>query len=162
MSRQVLVLLGVVVLLAACSSGPGPLDDRAEINPDLVVASPSTVRAGDRVELTFPTEAARGEPWVLEEADGSRWLQRYLLTSDGTGGTPSWVGQDEPDRWGWVEVGVGRPGPDTVLIRPRPAQAPTVCARPTCRRTFARGSRSPVESHPRATPCVAVAEPHGT
>ncbi|WP_256837645.1 hypothetical protein [Ornithinimicrobium faecis] len=88
------------------------------------VADPTTVSAGDLVELSFPQETERGVPWVLEEQDGDTWHQRYLLWSDGNGGTPDWVGHEDEERWGWDDVGVSGPGPDTVLVPDTAAAGP--------------------------------------
>lgn len=111
-----------MVGVTACSdeepalSADGPLDETAEVRPDLVVAEPAQVEPGGLVELTFPEETERGTPWALELRDGDTWRANYLLSSDANGGEPSWVGLEEPDRWAWDDIGVSGPGPDRVRV----------------------------------------------
>lgn len=109
-----------LLLVSACegagTSKPGPFDTAAQVRPDLLVAKPAAVPAGELLELTFPEKTERGVPWVLQEQDGETWHARYLLWSDANGATPDWAGENDKGRWGWDDVGIGGSGPDVVRI----------------------------------------------
>lgn len=91
-----------------------------EPEPVLVVAEPATVTAGSLVELRFPEETFRGAPWHMTEWSGSTWQRdpTYLLIADAEGydcsACPLWYGPGET--WGWEDIGLSGPGPDTVRI----------------------------------------------
>lgn len=98
---------------------PGaPYDPEAGIRPDLMVVTPNEVAPGDRVDLTFPAETMRGVAYVLERSTGEGWSTTHFLTSstDGYGGSPSWVSADDPAGYGWDDIGIAGPGPDELAI----------------------------------------------
>lgn len=110
-------LLGV--LLASC--GPaGANDPEAQMHPELLKVSPSPAKPGQTIKVRFPEETFRGIAWALEEQDGKSWHVRYYLsaTTDGYGGSgsPSWWSADDAEGKGWDDIGIGGPGPDSLII----------------------------------------------
>ena len=81
-----------------------------------MIATPSTVAAGELVEVTFRRSTDRGLAYVLErERDGS-WEAAFQLISDQRGGPPLWRPAD--DKFDVDLVGISGLGPDRVLIPP--------------------------------------------
>ena len=84
--------------------------------PNPITVTPSTARPGATVALTFPDEPSRGIAFQLAKAtDPSKVL--YYMTSDwgqGAKHKPTWWAYGESG--GWVDVGLGGPGPDHVVV----------------------------------------------
>lgn len=97
----------------AASAADAPVIDHP------VVAEPTVAAPGEFVELTFPTDLERGAPWYMSRWDGKDWTEpMYLLTASTDGyrpaGGPSW--QPTSEEWGWEDIGLGGPGPDTIVV----------------------------------------------
>jgi hypothetical protein len=116
--RAAVALLGV--LLAGCGAVEAN-DPDAQMHPELLEVSPSPAKPGQTIKVRFPEETFRGIAWVLEEQDGNSWYVRYYLiaSTDGDGGgsgSPSWRPANDPKGQTWEDIGVGGPGPDTLII----------------------------------------------
>lgn len=120
-------------LLGACGIGSGsaepagegtqemgPYDDQAQMRPELLKVTLSPASPAQTIEVRFPEETERGVAWVLEEQEGDTWHTRWFLTAAaagyGSGRVPNWQAADDPEEFGWEDVGIGGPGPDTLLI----------------------------------------------
>ncbi|WP_372735455.1 META domain-containing protein [Nocardioides sp.] len=90
----------------------GTIVREAERGPMNVV--PPVARPGEIVSLNFPTEQGRGIAFTLLGPQGGIPVHTYFLTSDGASENrqPSWSTKNR----GTVDIGVGGPGPDRVII----------------------------------------------
>lgn len=116
----------MVLALAACgdddtvsTSSIDATAGNAPVIDDPVVAEPTVAAPGELVELTFPTELERGAPWYMSKWNGEDWTEpMYLLTASTDGyrpaGGPSW--RPASEEWGWEDIGLGGPGPDTIVV----------------------------------------------
>lgn len=124
-----------LLILTACgdngsTSAPSSVTETTLPTPpsnDPIVVKPPTVEPGELVELTFPTEIARGAPWVLSRWTGTEWTEPlYLVIASQRSGYnadgPDW--RPKSEEWGWDDVGFGGPGPDIVVV-PDTAEAGT-------------------------------------
>lgn len=84
-----------------------------------MTVTPATVAPGQRVALRFRSEEVRGIAFSLSAWGEEGWTVAYYLTSDwGAPGShrPSWWSVEDSEGQAWPDVGVGRPGPDHVII----------------------------------------------
>lgn len=101
---------------AGMSQVKGPNDPDARIAPDVIRLERTQVTAGEQLEIFFPKESIRGVHFALEARDDSGWDLRHHLLSD-------WGGERNPQSFpagsptfAVEDVGIGGPGPDTVVI----------------------------------------------
>ena len=100
----------------AASAYPRP-DPAPVLRPDLVRAEPATARPGQEVELYFPEETGRGIAYELDRQVDDGWETTHRMTAataDG-GGVPRTVPVGTAG-YGYPDIGVGGPGPDTVVL----------------------------------------------
>ncbi len=114
------MLLAVVAAGCAGDAEPavpsGPYDPGAELRPDLIVAEPTRLAAGDVVALTFPQETGRGIHFVLEQRVGDTWNLVYHLLSGANAAEPSFFRPGEGDNIGIPAIGIGGRGPDRLTV----------------------------------------------
>jgi hypothetical protein len=129
---------------------PGPWDEHALTDPELLFAEPDEAVPGQKIELYFPAGTMRGLAFVLEEREASDWVQRYMLVAPSAGGP----GAPEPEPWwvpygqdlSWDDVGIDGRRPDLLVVpsdaRPgeyrictanTPGHIPNLCAALTVR-----------------------------
>lgn len=98
----------------------GAYGEDAQMHPDLLEVTSSPAYPGQTAKVRFPEESPRGVPWVLEEQDGDAWRARWFLTAAAegydAGSVPNWQAADDPEGFGWGDVGITGPGPDTLVI----------------------------------------------
>lgn len=131
------VKLIALLLLAGCGNGVGETaagagdgtkspEDSPAVTPtldakwrDTMTVAPARAAPGQRVALRFKSQEVRGIAFSLAAWGDPGWQVAYYLTSDW--GAPdshtpdSWSIEDSEGR-GWVDVGVGGPGPDHVVL----------------------------------------------
>ncbi|GAB2635847.1 hypothetical protein [Kribbella swartbergensis] len=95
---------------------PAPAESTAPRVPSGIEITPATARPGATVALTFPEETGRGIAFQLAKAAEPNKVLYYMTSDWGQGAehTPRWwaAGGDG----GWVDVGIGGPGPDRVVL----------------------------------------------
>lgn len=97
----------------------GPHDATATVDPSVIAADSTLVKAGSLLSIRFPSEMLRGVHFVLESRHGDSWQVEYHLTSDwGDGSYEPQARKAGPDLEGFAipDIGVGGPGPDVLLI----------------------------------------------
>jgi hypothetical protein len=106
--------------LLEVSPSAGAKNPEAQMHPELLQVSASPANPGQTIKVRFPEETFRGIAWALEEQDGNSWNVRYYLIAttdgDGSSGSPSWWPANDPKGQTWEDIGVGGPGPDTLII----------------------------------------------
>ncbi|CAN5374918.1 hypothetical protein BH11ACT8_BH11ACT8_18820 [soil metagenome] len=87
----------------------------ADLPAPTMVARPSIGVAGQEIDLLFPTGQGRGIAFRIDEPDGAGWRPAYYLVAPYSGtGEPTW----SHDNRGTVDIGIGGPGPDRVVVPP--------------------------------------------
>jgi len=84
-----------------------------------MTVDPATASPGQRLALRFGSEKVRGIAFSLSRSGDEGWSVAYYLTSDwGSPGShsPDWWSVEDGEGRGWVDVGVGGPGPDHVIV----------------------------------------------
>lgn len=127
-------LVVVLTLVAACGgddstpASPSASDTSlpAPASDDPIVATPSTAKPGDLVELTFPTDLDRGANWHLIRWNGEDWSEaQYFVVASSRGyndNGPDWRSRSE--EWAGEDIGFIHGGPDVVIV-PESADAGT-------------------------------------
>jgi len=131
------VRLIALLVLAGCGNGVGETaagagdginrpEDSPAVTPtldakwrDTMTVAPANAAPGQRVALRFKSREVRGIAFSLSAWGHPGWEVAYYLTSDwGAPGshTPDWWSIEDSEGRGWVDVGVGGPGPDHVVI----------------------------------------------
>jgi hypothetical protein len=74
---------------------------------------------GDEVKVRWPGEELRGIAYSLDAWTGTDWKTQFYMSAvtrgHRPGGGPVWWATDETDH-GWVDIGVGGPGPDIAVV----------------------------------------------
>lgn len=84
-----------------------------------MTVNPATAAPGQRVALFFGSEKVRGIAFSLAAWDEEGWAVAYHLTSDRgspRSHSPDWWSVEDGEGRGVVDVGVGGPGPDHVVV----------------------------------------------
>lgn len=84
-----------------------------------MTVNPAAATQGQQVALRFGSEKVRGIAYSLSAWGEQGWTVAYYLTSDwGSPGShsPDWWSVEDGEGRGWVDVGVGGPGPDHVIV----------------------------------------------
>jgi len=113
-------------LLRVLGTEPKRPEDSPAVTPtldakwrDTMTVVPARAAPGQQVALRFKSRGVRGIAFSLSAWGDPGWQVAYYLTSDwGTPGshTPDWWSIEDSEGRGWVDVGVGGPGPDHVVI----------------------------------------------
>lgn len=157
MKRQWLTWVFAFGLISSCTSSPadtspshlttsttpvpvGPYDLTATVESDLIVVHPDDPMPGESVSVFFPDERIRGIHYVLESRTGDGWYLEFHLISDWGGSEqPTFSSAEDEPVIDVVDVGIGGPGPDRVIIPPETLfgdyrictanSRPNICAR---------------------------------
>jgi hypothetical protein len=123
-------VLATSVLVGGCTE-PSTVGDEGNESPspaaptldpewgDSMTVTPATASPGQRVALRFSPPMARGTAFSLAGWGEEGWTVAYHLTSDwgSPGGhDPDWWSVEDSEGRGWVDVGIGGPGPDHVVV----------------------------------------------
>jgi len=119
------VQAGVAASSDNTSAGEGN-DDTSMVAPALdakwrgtLTVNPAAATPGQRVALRFRSKNVRGIAFSLSTWGEKGWTVTYYLTSDwGSPGShsPDWWSVENSESRVWVDVGVGGPGPDHVIV----------------------------------------------
>jgi hypothetical protein len=132
MDRRSFVVGATLVLATACGGESALASDSsrpAEPDPTQpprleskwrgsMDVSPDRVRPGEQIAIRLSDDGVRGIAFSLDAWEESRWRTQFYLTSDGGSlhWTPSWWSIEDSEGRGWVDIGVGGPEPDHVII----------------------------------------------
>jgi hypothetical protein len=118
---RALMLALLPFALVACADDDSSIEAEstsAPIQNGPVVAEPAVVKAGERVDLRFPSEVQRGVCWYLSEREGSGWSEPVYFLVSGPPGydndrAPFW--RSEAEVWECEDIGIVGPGPDPIV-----------------------------------------------
>lgn len=130
MRPAVVGTLATSLLLGGCAGAAAPgqagAGEPSSVAPaldatwrDTLTITPATAAPGQRLALRFASKEVRGIAFSLSRWGTEGWTIAYYLTSDwGSPGShsPTWWSVEDGEGRGWVDVGVGGPGPDHVIV----------------------------------------------
>jgi hypothetical protein len=133
MGRRLWAAAALLVIATACGDGSTVAGEPGEPSTGLdptkaphleprwhgsMKVSPEKLSPCEQVAMRFPDRQTRGIAFALDAWEDSTWRTRFYLTSDGgsLNSTPTWWSIEDDENRAVIDIGIGGPGPDHVLI----------------------------------------------